>query len=161
MMAFILAKGIDSWRKKLFLGKHHCTLDRQNRMLAPRAMQDRLTGGLYLSQGFDRNLLILTASAFQEVYRRVMSLNLADPLARLLLRLILGSARELEMKDSGQLSIPSELMDFAGLEDEAMLIGMGDYIEIWSLEAWNKQEEDLRNSEQNASRFAGLVVATR
>ncbi len=55
---------------------------------------------MYITQGFDRNLQVLTAGAFQEIYRKVISLNIADPLARLLLRLILGTATELGMDNN-------------------------------------------------------------
>jgi MraZ protein len=145
----------------LFLGKYQSTLDGQNRLLAPQAIRDQLSGSLYVSQGFDRNLLILTGSVFEEIYKRVMTLNLADPLARLLQRLVLSSARELEINDDGQLSIPMELSEFADLQEKAMLVGLGDFIEIWSLEGWKLQEEELKNSDKNTARFAGLTLATR
>ncbi|OGO24150.1 MAG: hypothetical protein A2Y54_04125 [Chloroflexi bacterium RBG_16_51_16] len=145
----------------MFLGKYQCTLDGQNRLLAPQAIQDQLSGSLYLSQGFDRNLLILTGSVFEEIYKRVMTLNIADPLVRLLQRLVLSTARELELNDAGQLSIPMELTEFADLKENAVLVGLGDFIEIWSMEGWKQQEEELKNSDQNTSRFAGLTLATR
>ena len=145
----------------MFLGKYQCTLDGQNRLLTPQAIQDQLSGGLYVSQGFDRNLLILTGGVFEEIYKRVMTLNLADPLARLLQRLMLSSARELVLNDDGRLSIPLELSEFADLKEKAMLVGLGDFIEIWSMEGWKQQEEELNNSDQNTSRFAGLSLATR
>ena len=143
----------------MFLGKHLCSVDEKNRLLAPDSFREQLSGDLYISHGFDRNLLILTASAFQEVYRRVMSLNIADPLARLLLRMILGTACEIEMDDSGQVAIPNELRDFANLSDEAYLVGQGDYCEVWAINLWNKLETELRDAEKNASRFAGLTIA--
>ena len=60
-----------------------------------------------MTQGFDRNVQVLTAGAFQQLYRQAASLNIADPLARLMLRLFLGSAIELPAGkstpgDSGQ-----------------------------------------------------------
>ena len=75
----------------MFLGKHHCTFDTQSRLLLPSAVRGQLSGDLYITQGFDRNLLFLTTSAVEEIYERVKSLSIADPLARLLLRMILGN----------------------------------------------------------------------
>ncbi len=144
----------------MFLGKHSCTLDRKNRFLAPSAFREQFSGGFYITRGFDRNLLVFTTRAFQEIYHRVVSLNIADPVARSLLRLILSATYELRM-DSNYLSIPGELKDFAHLDDKILLIGQGDYFEIWAPHLWSKQELELGDTESNSSRFSALTVSTR
>ena len=83
-----------------------------------------------MTQGFDRNLQVLTMDAFQEIYRTVVSLNIANPLAPLLLRLILGTAQESGVDADGQLIIPEELKDFANLKNDIFVIGQGEYFEI-------------------------------
>jgi MraZ protein len=145
---------------KLFLGKFTTSLDPKNRFSVPTAFRAQLSSRMYITQGFDRNLQVLTADAFQEIYRRVASLNLADPLARLLLRLILGTAIELGVENNN-LMIPDNLKEFANLNDDILLIGQGDYFEIWAPDLWNKQEAQLRDAETNSARFSVLTVATR
>jgi MraZ protein len=145
----------------LFLGKYPCALHGENRISVPSAIRDQLSGGAFITQGFDRNLLILTAGAFQGIYRRLTSLNMADPLARLLLRLILGSAQALNAESDGHISIPEDLKDFAELDEKALLIGQGDYLEVWSPKLWNEQEVQLKNAEANTERFSMLTVSTR
>lgn len=112
-------------------------------------------------QGFDRNLQVLTASAFQEVYRRAAALNIADPLARTLVRLLLGTAVELTSSTDSTFGIPEELKAYAKLDDAAILVGQGDYFEIWAPEQWSQQQIELEDVERNASRFTALTVATR
>ena len=114
-----------------------------------------------MTQGFDRNLQVLTASAFQEIYRRVTSLNIADPLARLLLRLILGTATEMGVNKSNHLMIPENLKEYANLQQNILLVGQGDYFEIWAPDLWARQETLLRDAETNSARFSLLTVATR
>ena len=145
----------------MFLGKLSTTLDPNNRFLVPGAFRAQLAGSAYLTQGFDRNLQVLTADAFQAIYRRVTSLNIADPLARLLLRLILGTATELGMGKNNRLMIPADLKNFANLHEDLVLVGQGDYFEIWSPEQWAGQETQLRDAETNSARFSLLTVATR
>jgi len=144
----------------LFLGKHPCTLDRKNRFLAPSSFGEQFSGGFYITRGFDRNLLVFTSRAFQEIYRRVISLNIADPVARSLLRLLLSATHELRM-DSNYLTIPEELKDFAHLDEKILVIGQGDYFEIWAPQLWSKQELELGDTESNSSRFSALTVSTR
>jgi len=145
----------------LFLGKHVCTLDKENRLSTPSAFKSDLSSGIYVTQGFDRNLLILTTGAFQEIYQSVRSLNIADPLARLLLRLVLGTASQSGADGTGQIIIPGDLKDFAGLHETVLAIGQGEYFEVWSPESWNKQEIQLRDAETNAGRFTMLSIGTR
>ena len=145
----------------MFLGKYSTTVDLKNRFSVPTAFRAQLSGGSYMTQGFDRNLQVLTANAFQEIYRRVTSFNIADPLARLLLRLILGTATELGVDKNNHLMIPDNLKEFANLHEDIFLIGQGDYFEIWAPDLWSKQESQLRDAETNSARFSLLTVATR
>ena len=105
--------------------------------------------GAFVTQGFDRNLMVLTRGAFEQIYQRVMASNLADPLARMLMRMLLGTAQEIELDPDGSIPIGKPLKDFALLAQDAILVGLGDYLEIWSPEQWNKQEEQITNVEAN------------
>ena len=145
----------------MFLGKFPRTLDAKSRFSVPSDFRGSLAGRAFVTQGFDRNLQVLTNDAFQEIYRTVVALNIANPLARLLLRLVLGTAHELGIDANGQMAIPEELKEFANLDHEVFLIGQGEYFEIWSPELWDKQEAQIRDAEANAGRFAALTVTTR
>ena len=39
--------------------------------------------------------------------------------------------------------MPQDLRDFAGLEKDVVLAGMGGRIEIWSLDKWNANSEQV------------------
>lgn len=39
--------------------------------------------------------------------------------------------------------MPQDLRDFAGLQKDVVLAGMGGRIEIWSLEKWNENSEQV------------------
>ncbi len=57
--------------------------------------------------------------------------------------------------------IPDNLKEFANLHDDILLIGQGDYFEIWAPDLWNMQEAQLRDAETNSARFSMLTIATR
>ena len=118
-----------------------------------------MSGGVYLTQGFDQNLLILTSETFQEIYQRISSLNITDPLARLLLRMFLGAASYIEVKDSETISIPQNLVDYASLRSKVVLVGQGEYLEIWSPSHWAEQEAQIQDAQANAGRFSAFTIA--
>lgn len=144
----------------MFIGLHNTSLDAKHRLALPTRYKGMLAEGVYVTQGFDRNLLLLTSDAFEVVARQIKGLNMADPLARLLFRLILGSATRLELDRNNSVILPQELLDFANIKTDATLVGQGNYFEIWTPDLWKEQENSLNNVEANSHRFASLSIST-
>lgn len=144
----------------MFIGLHNTSLDSKHRLALPVRYKGMLAEGVYVTQGFDRNLLLLTSDAFEVVARQIKGMNMADPLARLLFRMILGSATRLELDKNNSVLLPQELMDFANIKTDATLVGQGNYFEIWTPELWKEQENSLNNVEANSQRFASLSIST-
>ncbi len=143
----------------MFLGQYHVLLENDRRMGIPAPFRVFFEDGLYVTRGFELNLLIMNDKVFQEIYKKVVSLNIADPLARLLLRMILGNAAKVPISDSGHVLLPEPLMSFAGLEKEIVLVGQGDYFELWTPAQWAKQSSILQDVAANSERFAQLDLA--
>ncbi len=144
----------------MFIGQHNTSLDAKHRLALPARYKGTLAEGVYVTQGFERNLLLLTHDAFEVVARQIKGMNMADPLARLLFRMIMGSATRLELDKNNSVILPRELMDFANIKTDATLVGQGNYFEIWTPELWKEQETSLNNVEANSHRFASLSIST-
>lgn len=142
----------------MFLGKYTTTLDEYNRLSTSSRFSDHLIEGAYICQGFDRNLWIMTAATFEKIYRIISAQNITDPLARLLLRMILGTAHEFTLDADGRFPIPEDLKDFANIDKTALVIGQGDYFEVWEPALWEKQESQFSDAGANASRFSSLAI---
>lgn len=143
----------------MLLGLYTSILETDNRLILPEHFRGAYSDGLYLTQGFDRNLMVLTNHAFEAIYKRITSFNLADPVARLLLRMILGSAYQTDLGTNGDIHIPTPLKEFGALEREVVSVGQGDFIELWSPEAWDQQAKQILAAEAN--RFSTLNLSTR
>lgn len=145
----------------MFLGQYQHSLDDKNRLTVPARFRELLSDGAFITQGFDRNLMVLTQAAFEQVYERLNAMNMADPSARLLRRLILGNAYQVEIDKAGRILLPQQLREFAALDGDAVIVGQGDYFEVWSPQAWQEQQQKLADAEANAQRFAALNLSTR
>ena len=143
----------------MFLGQFACVLDPQQHITMPALFRKALTGSAYITQGFDRNLVILPERAFQVLYEQVAGLNIANPLARLLFRVVFGNASRLELDETGKVQIQDNLKKFAGIEETIILVGQGDYVEVWAASVWDQQQADLYDAEANAGRFAMFELA--
>ena len=145
----------------MFLGQFVHSFDDKNRLTVPAKFREPLAGGAFVIQGLDKNLMVLTVQAFETVYQRVMAMNLMDPAARALRRLILGNAAQLELDSAGRILIPQDLRELGSLENEAILVGQGDYFEVWAPANWKEQETQLQGAADNSQRFSTLDVSTR
>jgi len=57
-------------------------------------------------------------------------------------RIFLGNAQEVELDGAGRVLVAPELRAAAGITKEAMLIGMGAYLELWDAATYAAQEAE-------------------
>jgi transcriptional regulator MraZ len=144
----------------MFLGQYQHALDDKGRLMIPARFRELLDGGAYMTQGFDRCLMVMTDSYFKKVYESLSAMNLADPVARLMRRMILATAYPIEVDKVGRVLVPQNLREFAGLDGEAIVAGQGEYFEVWTPAAWVEQVKQIQDTESNNQRFATLNLSS-
>ena len=143
----------------MFLGQFQHTLDEKGRLMIPARYRELLAAGAFITQGFDKCLMVMTDVHFNEVYERINAMNMADPNARLLRRLILSNAYSVEIDRVGRILIPGNLRQVIALDGEAIVAGQGEYFEVWNPADWNHQMDQLQDVEMNNQRFATLDLS--
>ena len=145
----------------MFLGQFYHNIDEKGRLTVPARFRDQLNAEeCIVMQGFDQNLMLLTSSYFELLSRRLNGMSLTESDARLLRRLFFSTAHHVELDKSGRVLLPQFLRDAIGLRSEAVVVGAGDYIEIWSVEQWSEQAKQIHEAQLNADRFAALNLST-
>ena len=144
----------------MFLGQFQHNLDDKGRLMVPARYRDLLAAGAFITQGFDKCLMVLTDAHFKEVYTIITGMNMADPTARELRRMILSNAYPVEVDKVGRILVPQNLREFLGVASgELWVAGQGEYFEVWSPADWKAQMEKLQDAEANAQRFATLNLS--
>jgi len=144
----------------MFLGQFQHNLDDKGRLMVPARYRDLLAAGAYITQGFDRCLMVMTETHFMEVYTIINSMNMADLAARELRRMILSNAYSVEVDKVGRILIPQNLREFLGITSgELTVAGQGEYFEVWTPAEWKVQMDKLHDVEANAQRFATLNLS--
>jgi len=144
----------------MFLGQFQHNLDEKGRLMIPARFRELLEGGAYVTQGFDKCLMVMTEAYFKQVYQRIEAMNLADPTARLLRRLILSNAYPVEADKVGRILVPQNLRAFLGVASgELVVAGQGDYFEVWTPATWAEQMALLQDTEANNVRFSTLDLS--
>ena len=143
----------------MFLGTYQHNLDDKGRLMIPARFRELLDGGAYLTQGFDRCLMVMTGEYFRRVYVDVNATSLTNPDARLLRRMILANTSQVDIDKVGRVLVPQTLREFAGLDGEAIVVGQGEFFEVWSPAEWNEQVKQMQDTETNNKRFAALNLS--
>ncbi len=144
----------------MFLGQFQHNLDDKGRLMIPARYRDLLMAGAYITQGFDKCLMVMTDAYFNEMYSIINSMNMADPTARMLRRLILSNAYPVEVDKIGRILVPQNLRQFLGIESgELTVAGQGDYFEVWAPAEWKAQMDIVQDVQANEQRFATLNLS--
>lgn len=130
----------------MFRGATALSLDAKGRLAVPARHRDALTvqagGRLVLTAHPHRCLLLYPQSAWEPIQQKIMSLPSLDKQASLLQRLLVGFAEDMELDAAGRVLVSPVLREFAALEKQAMLVGQGSHLELWSLEGWRAQLDE-------------------
>ena len=152
----------------MFRGISNASLDAKGRMALPsrnrEAMAAVCEGKVVVTIDMrERCLLLYPLPEWEVVQRKLESLSNINPEARLLQRLLIGHATDLELDGSGRVLLPGLLRDYADLRKKLVLVGQGNKIEIWSQDTWQESMQrwlaDGENSLlENGDAFTGLSV---
>ena len=77
----------------------------------------------------------------------MMALSSFDRQSSSLQRLLVGYAEDITIDNAGRMLVSPALRDFAGLEKDVMLVGQGSHFEMWNMDAWRKQLENVMSGD--------------
>jgi MraZ protein len=142
----------------VFTGEYRHAVDVKGRIAVPARFRAQLDGGAVVARWLDTCLAIFPMAAWEELSAKVGSLPMTDSNARLLQRQLFAGAFETELDRQGRVLVPQGLRTFAGLADEAMVLGSRDHAEIWAPARWETYSESLDDPDAFAQAIAGLGI---
>lgn len=144
--------------KSVFLGRFAHNLDGKGRLAIPARFREALAGEVILTRGIDRCLALYPLAAWRPLAEKVAALPLTDADARNFRRMVFAEAADLSLDSQGRILIPADLRRYAGIEREALVVGVDTSIEIWSPERWAEIEASLdADGAEIAQRLASLL----
>lgn len=128
----------------MFTGEYYHSVDTKGRVILPAKFRETLGNKFFLTKGFDGNLQIYSYDEWMKMYEKIKNLpTLVDRNSRALSRHLLGGCVECEVDKQGRILIPASLRISAKIDKDVAILGNGDKVEIWGLEAWNEYNEQL------------------
>lgn len=141
----------------MFLGEYTHTIDDKGRLTIPAKFRGELAAGLVVTRGFDRNLMVFTVSEWEELAEKISNRPLSDESVRAFRRRVFSGAVDLTPDRQGRIVLPPYLREFAGIEDEVVIAGMFNYVELWSVEGWQAVRASIEDN-NDATRWEDLGI---
>jgi MraZ protein len=135
-------------------------MDDKGRLTIPAKLRSGFPNGLVITRGFEPCLTVYPVETFQILEQRVRSLSLTVPSNRQLIRMLFGGAVTETLDNAGRVLVPEYLRAYADLQSQVVVVGTGQFLEVWDAEKWNAQLAQLNDSEANTLRFASLDLNT-
>jgi len=129
-----------------FLGNFECTIDAKGRLMVParfRHLVPEASSGMYvISMGKERCLNLYPVNEWNEVVVSELHKLPPGPEKRNYIRFYSKKSRTLNLDKSGRIAIPSTMLEALGSPVKVMAVGVLNYIEIWSIEDYEKVSSD-------------------
>ena len=154
---------VTKWVKvgdNMFMGEYHHTMDDKGRLTIPSKIRYELGEEFIVTRGLDGCLFVYKTNDWDNLIKSYKNLpNISD--ARNFMRFFLSGASKIGFDKQGRINLSAPLIKYAGLEKDCTIIGVGDRLEIWSQDRWNKfiTENENNFSEMADNLFMGNLDA--
>ncbi len=122
----------------MFLGMYKTRFSGKNRVILPKKFRQELTQQkeFILTRGLDGCIWGFSKSDWETQSQKQLELSINTEEGRYIRRYFFSSAEVLELDNQGRFIIPTNLIDYAKIETEVLMIGAGDHFELWNPNSW-------------------------
>ncbi len=129
----------------MFSGMSNHSIDSKGRIVLPAKFREELGDTFYLARGFGNCCIqAMSTEQFNAICSRIMELPADKAMA--LQYTFSATAVEVTPNSQGRVIIPQNLREFAGIESDALVIGMNTRVEIWSQPKFDEYMASQQNT---------------
>ncbi len=142
----------------MFMSQYNHTVDAKGRLIVPSKFRDQLGDEFVVTKGMDGCLFVYANNDWAAFEEKLAQLPMSNKEARMFTRFFLAGAAQVEVDKQGRILLPAPLREFAQLEKDVVLVGVGTRIEIWSKENWESMDAD-KDMDDIAAAMEGLGLS--
>ena len=124
-----------------FFGRYEHSVDPKGRVILPAKFRAPFDRGGFLTQYHDRCLALWTPEEFEKQMQGMEQAQEQGRSQRNLARLWASGTQEVDVDRQGRIPIPQHLRDFARVDNEVLVNGAIDRVELWSPAEWSQKVE--------------------
>lgn len=125
-----------------FSSEYECKLDSKGRLVLPSRIKSNLpeTSGneIVLRRGLEPCLVLYPLVEFNKIHAKIVGLNEFNEEYRKIQRNFFSGIAMVELDNMGRFNVPKTMLRYAQLEKDVIIVGMGNRVEIWNPELYEK-----------------------
>ncbi len=126
----------------MLIGEYEHSLDVKGRLIMPAKLREDMGEKFIITKGLDGCLFGFSQNEWTNFEEKLKTLPLTNKNARDFVRFFLSGAIECEIDKQGRFLISSNLREYANMEKDIVIIGVGTRLEIWNREKWKTYNSD-------------------
>lgn len=129
----------------MLLGTYTPKMDAKGRLSLPSKLRSQLGDGMVMVRGQEHCIYLLPQQEFRRIAAQIQRTSMGNRAVRNYLRILLSGAVDETFDKQGRILVPPTLREYANLEDDIVVIGVGTRAEVWNAKAWNaylKEQEE-------------------
>ncbi len=142
----------------VYFGEFRGKADKQGRIVIPAKLRNQFEKGsgkrnvsLFITKGLENCLFIFTEQVWESQNSRLRELPFTKGDPRTFTRLFFSGAAQSGIDSQGRILLPGNLINYAGIRENIVLIGAGTRMEIWDEEKWDSYYADSLKTYENIS----------
>lgn len=135
----------------MFIGEYEHSLDDKGRIILPIKFRYSLGEKFYITKGLHGCLFIFPEPEWTKFNQSLSEQPVVNLDATRLQRFFSASAFEVTTDSQNRLAIPAVLRKYAKIEDQAVVVGAANRVEVWNPELWEAVNSDISPEEIAAS----------
>ena len=141
----------------LFSGEFDIKLDGKGRVVLPAKIKNQIEDKYIVAvRGFEPCLEFYVEEEWNKIIIKILSLNNFVEENRNLQRNIISRSVQLDMDSAGRVVLPQKLLDYANINSEITLLGVGTKFEIWDRKKYSLYQ--IKSSEQLSKLAEKILV---
>lgn len=123
-------------------GEYECKLDAKGRLIVPAALKKQLPkaakNSFFINRGFEKCCVLYPSNEWQTIATEINKLSDYIKKEREFKRYFLRGASKLDMDTASRVNLPKNLLEYAGVTTDIVLLAYGNKIELWSKAGYEK-----------------------
>jgi MraZ protein len=136
-----------------FKGSYEYSVDSKGRMNIPSRLRKYVSpeanDTFIITRGYEQCLFVYPLDEWGKLEESIRLLQSTNPLHRFFTRTLLQHAIESQLDGQSRIIIPKELLQLAGIENEVLILGVLERIEVWNPQTYREYQKKQPESYEN------------
>ena len=138
-----------------FKGSYSYSVDNKGRINIPAKLRKYVSpeanDTFVVTRGFEKCLFLYPLDEWNTLEGSVRELSPSNSQHRFITRTLLQYATETQLDGQSRIMIPKELQQFAGIEDQVLIVGVLERIEVWNPKEYEGYMKSQTDSYENVA----------